>query len=80
MKATIDLSMLDQRFLDPYLKGYRIVVDLPGVGERVGKVAVTGGPKPEFILLTNRTDHTYGDHVLNHRVDITGVYVNPRKK
>lgn len=80
MKKCLDLSMLDQRFVEPYLKGYRIVVDLPGVGERVGKVAVTGGPKPEFILLTNRTDHTCGEHILNRYVAITGAYVHPGRK
>jgi len=57
-----------------YLKGTRIVVDLPEVGERVGKVAVAGGPKPEFILLTNRTDHTSSVHVLNRHTTLIGEY------
>lgn len=74
----LDLSMLDQRFVPYYLKGTRIVVDLPEVGERVGKVAVTCGPKPEFILLTNRTDHTCTRHILNRRVGIIGVFIGGR--
>jgi len=70
----LDLSMLDQRFVPYYLKGTRIVVDLPFLGERVGKVAVAGGPKPEFILLTNRTDHTSSVHVLNRHTTLIGEY------
>lgn len=74
----LDLSTLDQRFVQYYLKGTRIVVDLPEVGERVGKVAVTSGPKPEFILLTNRTDHTCTRHILNRRTAIVGIFVGNR--
>lgn len=74
----LDLSLLDQRFVSYYLSGKKIVVDLPFLGERVGKVAVTSGPKPEFILLTNRTDHTCTRHILNRRTAIVGIFVGNR--
>ena len=79
MKGKIDLKLLDERFLPYYFSGKRIVVDLPNVGERVGKVAVTGGPRPEFILLTNRTDHANTTHVLDARVTLVGEYRTPRE-
>ena len=34
----LDLSLLDQRFVSYYLSGKKIVVDLPFLGERMGKV------------------------------------------
>ena len=74
----LDLSLLDQRFVQYYLRGTRIVVDLPYVGERVGKVAVTCDPRPEFILLTNRTDHTCVRHILDRGAVIVGIYVGRR--
>lgn len=71
----LDLKLLDQRYVQYYLKGTRIAVDLPGVGERTGKVAVTGGPRPEFILLTCRTDHTCQRHVLDRRTKVVAVRI-----
>lgn len=74
----MNLTQLDQRFVEPYLRGTRIRVHIPTVGERVGKVGVSCNPKPEFILITNRTDHTFTRNVLNESVEIVTIITRKR--
>jgi len=48
----MDRINLNMDFHTAYLSGRVITADIPGVGIKTGKVGVTQGPHPEFVLVT----------------------------